>query len=207
MVRRDLEQANLPFESRTEPVNIRSKAATIAFVAAPATLFGHALTYTFGALSLADGRHTYFLPTLQASVTIVLALGFTLILRSLFGGGSGARRRPSAKAWSEFLGLWAGLCLTQCALFISFEFFEGYRVGLFGCLMQCGVALIVTTLLVFFGALLERCEEISVAGGRYLPRNTNRLAVLHGRALSLAPVSGLNERRGLRRFQRPPPSL
>lgn len=87
------------------------------------------------------------------------------------------------------------------------ESFEGYRVGLFGCLMECAVALIAAIMVMLFGALLEQCQEISLVCGTYLPRGTNRLAVRHDRSLSLVAVSRLNERRGVRRFQRPPPGL
>ncbi len=138
------------------PVSTRWKAVVIALVAAPATLFGHSLTYALGALSLADGRHTYFIPALQALVSVALAFSFALVVRSLLVGRTAAQpsrsacaelsRSPRAElsrspcAWPEFFGLWAVLSFTQCALFISVESFEGYRVGLFGCLMQCAVA-------------------------------------------------------------------
>ncbi len=194
---------------------MRWKAVVIALVAAPATLFGHSLTYALGSLSLADGRHTYFIPALQALVSVALAFGFAFVVRSLLVGGTAAQPSRSTcaelsrstRGWPQFFGIWAVLSFTQCALFISVESFEGYRVGLFGCLMQCAVALIAAIVVMLFGALLEQCEEIALVCGTYLLRGTNRLAVLHEPSLSLVAISRLNERRGVRRFQRPPPGL
>lgn len=109
-----------------------SRALAIAFVAAPATLFGHSLTYALGAIPLADGRHTYFLPALQALVTLALGLALALILRSLLL----ARRVPPKSSHvtllvsdGGFLSLWASFSFAQCALFVSLEFLEGYRAG------------------------------------------------------------------------------
>ncbi len=72
---------------------------------------------------------------------------------------------------------------------------------------MCRSALIAAIMVMLFGALLEQCQEISLVCGTYLPRGTNRLAVRPDRSLSLVAVSRLNERRGVRRFQRPPPGL
>ncbi len=194
---------------------MRFRVSAIAFVAAPATLFGHALTYALGQVSLADGRHLYFLPALQALVTIAAVLALALMARSLLLARSGlVRGRPYQTALSSqrrrFTGsltLWAALALTQSALFVCLETLEGYHTAAFGCLVQCLVALLATLVLCFFAALLDRCEQIGLALGTYLQRSVDLCVPPITGSLVPVPVIGLNERRGIRRFQRPPPSL
>lgn len=194
--------------------------------AAPATLFGHSITYALGTVSLADGRHTYFLPALQALVTLTLGLALALIVRSLVSApvrpgkicpvapslSKGGLSMPMlGRAQHDTVGitlsLWAIFSFTQCAFFVSLEFLEGYRAGPLGCAIQVVVALMAALLVVWFNDLLERCEEISLARGIYLPRPTNNQVLITDRSLCPIPVNGLNERRGIRRFQRPPPGL
>lgn len=181
-------------------------------VAAPATFFGHALAYALGPGSMADGRHAYFLPTLQAFVTLALALALALVAkRLLFTRPERAdpvrvTSRSAPGRFPGFLSLWATFSLTQCALFVSIEFLEGYRVGLFGCVAQCAVALVAAAIVTFFGVALERCEELALACGTYLPRRPHRPILTTCASLCPLAARGINQRRGVLRFQRPPPS-
>ncbi|MDQ6825929.1 MAG: hypothetical protein M3Z14_01850 [Candidatus Eremiobacteraeota bacterium] len=202
----------------------RSRLLGIGFLAALATLLGHALTYTLRAVSLADDRHSYFLPTVHTLVTLCAVLAFALVLRSLL---SAPRRNPhDATAFgpirsaagrvhvplfqaslSGFLALWTMFAAIQCTLFVAIESLEGYHAGLAGCLIQCLVALIAALAFSFFAALLERCEQRSLALGMYVRRRTALPWVWRGRPLVFVRAIGLNEERGIRRFQRPPPEF
>lgn len=163
-------------------------------------LLGHALAYNIAGQSMADGHHGYFVPLLESSGALLVAIFAWSIARVLLRTG-----RVVLTVDDSVLTAWAKLAVSQTLLFALLEHAEGYAPSLASCGMQVLIALAAALVLALFGRLLARCVDAATAAGRYLERLSQ--GIVH---LCFAPVGSahaLSACVGTRRFQRPPPRV
>lgn len=163
-------------------------------------LAGHAAAYALEGKALVDGRHGWYLFTLENSAAAFFAIAAILVGCALLF----AKQLKQANFQASIVQLFPRFAIAQIVLFSSVESAEGLHVTAWGVAAQLLTALCAAYLLSLFSRLLTACITTAEYLAECLERfaDCRQLFVLRDpapRSLTLSATAGSS------RFQRPPP--
>lgn len=134
---------------------------------------------------MADGHHNWFVPFLEAAISIALGIAIWLFAGAL----TGSRGYALGRGCCRISHVWPRMAAAQTLLFLAIERVEGTPVGLLGCVVQVAIALVAAYLVCLTASLLHACTKGARRAIRYLERIVATAVSYFGREHTAAPIA------------------